>query len=181
MLEQQKRAKQSIPKVRYTYAGKESLEEIIYKSFPRQLRPTNKTNTYLGIIFLAVLILAFINFPYSALTTGNTDITINVGYPLPFLEFNLTESESNPLLIGGLVLDLILYFFIAYIADVITNLILNNPLLLSTEDSKKIPKIFEDRKARTVAEKLTEKVIKKTQPPTKPNNLQSSNQTLSKK
>ncbi|MEA3248375.1 MAG: hypothetical protein U9Q73_01590, partial [Nanoarchaeota archaeon] len=70
MSEQQKRVKRSSPKIKYTYAGKESLVETFYKSFPKQLKPTTKTNTYLGIIFLAVLALAFINFPYSALTTG---------------------------------------------------------------------------------------------------------------
>ena len=159
MSEQQKRVN-----IKYPYAGKEPLEDIIYKSFPRQLRPTKKTNTYLGIIFLIVLAIAFIEFPYGSLTTGNTDITIKVGYPLPFLQFNLSEIETNPLLIGGLILDLILYVFIAYLADIITNLILNNKFLISEEDSKKNPKTFEDKKDRTIAEKLTKKVVEKTSP-----------------
>ena len=148
-------------RVKYSYAGKESLEDILSKSFPKQLIPTKKTNTYLGIIFLMVLAMAFVEFPYASLTTGDTDITISVGYPWPFLEFNLIDIESNPLLIGGLIFDLIIYFFIAYIADIATTLILKNPSLMSKEDTKKVPKIFEDKKARTIAEKLTEKVAKK--------------------
>ncbi len=170
MSEQQKR-------VGYSYAGKESIDDLILKSFPSQLRPTKKTNTYLGIIFLAVLVFAFIEFPYSSLMTGDTDITINVGYPLPFLQFNLIEIEDNPLQFGGLILDLILYIILAYFADVATTLIIKNPSLRSKEDSKRQPKIFDDKKARTVAEKMTEKAIEKTSPqtPTKANNLQKSN------
>ncbi|MCK5449293.1 hypothetical protein KAI32_00335 [Candidatus Pacearchaeota archaeon] len=174
-------------KVKYSYAGKESLEEVLYRSFPDQLRPTKKTNTYFGVIFLLVLVIAFVEFPYGSLATGDTDVTINVGYPWPFLQFSLTDMETSPLKIGGLIIDLILYFFIAYLADVATNLILKNPLLISKEDFKKRPKVFEDKKARTMAEKLTEKVAKKTLPPNPDNlqvpstdNSQSPNQTILK-
>lgn len=153
-------------KVGYSYAGKESIEEIIYKSFPRQLRPTKRTNSYFGTIFLIVLIMAFINFPYNAFMTGDTEVTINVGYPWVFLKFDLSDIEANPLQIGGLIIDLLLYFFIAYIADIFTSLILTNPLLVSKKDSKKRPKIFEDRQS-TIAEKLTEKLPPS---PTKINN-----------
>ena len=158
MSEQQK-------KVKYSSVGKESLEEIIHKAFPKQLRPTKKTNTYLGIIFLMVLAIAFIEFPYGSLATGNTDIIISVGYPWHFLEFSLIDMDKSPLLIGGLIIDLLLYIFIAYLLDVATNLLLKNPLLMSKKDTKKIPKIFKDRSARTIAEKLTEKVAEKTSPP----------------
>lgn len=167
-------------KVGYLYAGKEPLGEIIRQAFPRNLKPTKKTNTYLGIIFLAVLALAFVQFPYSSLMTGNTNIVINVGYPWPLLKFSLIEIESNPLQIKGLILDVILYILIAYIADIATNLLLKNPLIISKEDSKKQPKVFEDKKARTVAEKLTKKVAEKTSPtiPDKINNPQNQEKIL---
>lgn len=160
-------------KVGYSYAGKESIEEIIYKSFPKQLRPTKKTNSYFGTIFLIVLLMAFINFPFNAFMTGDTEITIEVGYPWAFLKFDLTDIEANPLQFGGLIIDLILYYIIAYIADILTTLILTNPLIVSKKDSKKRPKVFEDKQSRTIAEKLTEKVVTKTLPPTpeKINNL----------
>lgn len=144
-------------KTEYTYAGKETLSEIIGKAIPKQLIPTKKTGTIFGIIILAVIFLALFQFPFSSLMSGNTDITINIGYPWTFLQFALTgETAIKPF---GLILDLLLYLLLAYAIDVIINLILKNPLLKTEKQLKQKPAVFKDQKI-SIAEKVTQKVFK---------------------
>ena len=142
----------------YKYAGKESLSEIIGKAIPKQLIPTKKTGTIFGIIILAVIVLALFQFPFGALMSGNTEITIDIGYPWTFIQFDLSgETALKPL---GLTLDLILYLLLAYAIDISINLILKNPLLKSESELKQKPTIFKDRK-QSIAEKVTDKIIPK--------------------
>lgn len=148
----------SFDEINNEYHGKESLGKIIKKSFPKQLIPTKKTNIIFGLIFLAVIILAGIQFPFGQMLSGNLDITISIGYPWHFLEFNLSDTEKSPILILNLFLDLILYIILAYAIDIILNLILKNPLLKSEEQTSQQPVIFKDKKP-TIAEKVTEKVF----------------------
>jgi hypothetical protein len=145
-------------KISYKYAGKETLTETIGKAIPQQLVPTKRVGTMFGLIVLAVIILAVFQFPFGSLMSGNTDVVVNIGYPWIFLEFALTgEAAAKPI---GLILDLILYLILAYAIDVSLSLILKNPLLKSETQLKQKPAVFKDRK-QTIAEKVTEKVIKK--------------------
>jgi len=159
MVEQEKEARKPAPKIAYPSAEKESLGDLIKKVFPKQLRPTKRMGIYFGFIFLIVSAIALFQFPFGSFMTGNIDIIINVGYPWHFLEFSLKDPAKVPLLIGGLVLDLLLYAIVAYSADVVTGHILS-PLLKSKEIHGR-PKIFRDRKPGTVADKVTQKVQSK--------------------
>jgi len=153
-----------IPKeIDYEYAGKESLSDLISKHFPKQLIPTKRMQTYFGGIFLIVIAIAIIQFPFGTLLSGNADISFNIGYPWHFLELNFGEMDKMPILIGGLLLDLLLYIILAYSVDIATNLILKNPSLKSGKDSKKQPKVFMDIKPKTLVEKVTQKVVEETQ------------------
>ena len=147
-------------KIDYIYAGKESLAEIIRKSFPKQLIPTKKMGPILGWIFLAVIIIALVQFPLDQMLSGNVDITIGVGYPWYFLEFDLLDVERPPLLPVNLFLDLILYIIIAYIIDIALNLILTSSIFKSEKEKRRRPVVFKDKKSN-VAEKVTKKVFKK--------------------
>ena len=152
----QKEVTQTKPE--YTQAGKESLSETIGKAIPKQLIPTKRMGSIFGLIILAVIILAAIQFPFGSLMSGNIDVTVNIGLPMHFLEFKLTgETALKPL---GLILDLILYLLLAYAIDVIINLILKNPLLKSEKELKQKPAVFKDQKI-SLAEKVTEKIISK--------------------
>jgi len=145
-------------KVQYKFAGKESLSEIIGKAIPRQLFPTKKTGAIFGFIILAVMVLALFQFPFSSLISGDTEVTINIGYPFTLLQFELSgQTAVKPL---GLILDLIIYLILAYAIDVAINLILNNPLLKSGKELKQKPAVFKDQKI-SIAEKVTDKVIPK--------------------
>ena len=145
-------------KPEYKYADKESLSETIGKAIPKQLIPTKRTGSIFGIIILAVMVLALLQFPFSSLMSGNTDITISIGLPWHFLEFELSgQTALKPI---GLTLDLILYLILAYAIDISINLILKNPLLKSEQEQKQKPTIFKDRKP-TIIEKITDKIISK--------------------
>lgn len=147
--------------VNYKYAGKESLAQIIGKSIPKQFIPTKRIGSIFGLIFLLVIIIAAFQFPFGSLMSGNIDLTIKMGYPLPFLELELKETDTSPLKPINLILDILLYIILAYAIDVALNLILKNPLLKSKEETKKIPIVFKNKKPR-ILEKLTEKVAEKT-------------------
>lgn len=148
-------------KINYEYAGKESLSETIRKAFPKQLIPTNKTASIIGWIFLVVVIIALVQFPFGQMLSGNIDIAIGIGYPWHFLEFDLSgKGGDSPVLPMNLFLDIILYIIIAYIIDVTFNLVLENPVFKSEKQIKQRPVVFKD-KSPTVSEKLVEKVFEK--------------------
>ena len=159
---EQKEANPSLDKINKEYAGEESLSKTIRESFPKQLIPTKKINTIFGLIFLTVLVIAGIQFPFSQMLSGNLDISIDIGYPWHFLEFSLSDTGKSPILLSNLFLDLIFYIILAYIIDVILNLILKNPLIKSEEELKQQPTIFKNQKP-TIAEKVTEKVFEKSE------------------
>lgn len=152
--------KSASKKIDYEYAGKESLDETIAKAFPKQLVPTKRMGPILGWIFLAVVIIALIQFPLGQMLAGNINIIISVGYPLPFLEFSLIDTEGLPVLPVNLILDIMLYVIVAYIIDITLGLILNNPLMKNDKQKKQRPVIFKNKNP-TMSEKLTKKVFEK--------------------
>ncbi len=148
--------------IKYRYAGKESLLQTLSKSIPKELKPTKKTGYAFGAIFLLVVVIALLKFPFGAMMAGNVNVSIAVGLPKTFLEFDLMDPAAPPAKINGLIIDLLLYLFLAYAIDVIINLIMNNRLMESKEERKKRPKVFKNKeKSKTIAEKVTEKVIGK--------------------
>jgi len=151
-------------KVDYEYVGKESLSQDIKEAIPHQLIPTKRIGTIFGGIFIFVLIIAAFQFPFSSILSGNTDVTIDIGYPWTFLELELEESDTYPIKPINLILDLLLYIILAYGIEIALNLILKNPLLQSETKIKKKPTTFQDQKPsiiEKVAEKATEKIAKK--------------------
>jgi hypothetical protein len=150
-------------KIGYESAGKETLTESIKKSVPRQLIPTKRMGTIFGGIFIIVLIISAFQFPYSNLMSGNTDVAINIGYPLVFVELGITETDEMPIKVVNLILSIILYLVLAYGIDIALNLILTNPLLRPESDAKRKPITFKNRKPSIVektASKVAEKVVK---------------------
>ncbi len=147
-------------KIDYKYAGKESLAEIIRRSFPKQLIPTERIGPILGWIFLAVVIIALVQFPFGQMLSGNIDITINVGYPWHFFEFDLLNPGGVPILPMNLVLDFILYMMVAYIIDIVLSLVLEASFINSKDRAKQRPIVFKDQNP-SVAEKVTKKVFDK--------------------
>lgn len=151
--------------VKYRYAGKESLLETLAKIIPKEAKPTKKTGYAFGAIFLLVVIVALLKFPLGSMMKGDANVSIEVGIPMVFLEFNLMDPSEPPARIGGLIVDMILYLFIAYAIDVILNLAINSRLMESKEEKKKRPKVFKSKKqSKTIAEKLTDKFVKKSIP-----------------
>ena len=147
-------------KIEYQYAGKESLTDIITKTIPKELTPTKRFSTIFGAIFLIIIIIAIIQFPFGSIVAGNTQATISVGIPWTFLEFKLDALSGSPAKPKGLILDVLLYLLIAYAIDVAINIIKNTHILSSDKDKKKYPHVFKP-KPKTLAEKVTEKVIAK--------------------
>jgi len=120
-------------------------EEIVKKKkgFPKEFRPSDKTNYIFLAIFLGVLIYGFLQFPFSSIFSLNQEnISLELGYPFIFFELNLGNPEGFPFKIGGLVLDLLIYVAIAYVLEVTINLVfMKNPF-----ESKKVEKGKVDNK-----------------------------------
>ena len=105
-------------------------EEIVKKKrgFPKEFRPSNKTNYIFLAIFLGVLAYGFLQFPFSSIFSLSQDVQISLGYPFSFFELNLGNPSGFPFKIGGLVLDMLIYVAIAYVLEVIINLVfMKNP------------------------------------------------------
>ena len=86
-------------KVKYTYTGKESLSEILGKILPKQFIPTERIAGIFGMVFLAIIFLALVTFPYGSLLSGNADVTVKIGFPLTFMELGVLEEGESPLFI----------------------------------------------------------------------------------
>ena len=91
---------------------------------------------------------------------GQVDVAITIGLPWEFLVFDLVDTEASPLKIVGLILDLLIYLVAAYLIDVIINIFFGGSLF-KKKDNKKVPQQYELQKKKTLAEKATEKIVKK--------------------
>ena len=144
----------------YRYVGKETISEIIGKTFPRKLIPTKRMGSIFGFLFLLAMLLAVFQFPLSSLISGSEDVSIKIGYPYPFLDFSLTDIEKSPLRPGGLAIDLVLYIIISYIIDILISLVIKNPFIGSKKQVKKRPTIFKDQQQSNISDKVTKKVFR---------------------
>jgi len=149
-------------KIEYQFTEKNSLLQTLSKSIPKELKPTKRTGYVFGTIFLIVVIIALFRFPLGKMMAGDANVSIKVGLPMTFLKFDLMNPTESPAKINGLIIDILLYLFLAYAIDVILNLIMHNSLLESSEEEKKRLKVFKDKEqSKTIAEKITDKIIRK--------------------
>ena len=149
-------------KPRYYQPGKESLGGLIKKTLPKSLIPTKRVASIMAYIFLGVIVMALFQFPLGELMAGRTDISIFIGYPLPFLEFKLLDNEGSPALPINLFIDILVYLLLAYILDIVISLIINNPKLKSKKERREmgLPQVFKSKKP-TLVETATKKVLGK--------------------
>ncbi|MBS3087960.1 hypothetical protein J4226_05180 [Candidatus Pacearchaeota archaeon] len=145
-------------KPKYKYISEETISQIIKKSIPKQFIATKRFAVILGLIFLVIIALALIQFPFNKLLSGETNIIIGIGYPWPFLELGIMNPEDPPLRPKNLFLDLIIYLLISYLIDIAINFILDTKLIKSKEELKEKPKIMETAKP-TLADKITKKIF----------------------
>jgi len=144
----------------YEYVGKEQEEQNTKSKIPKQLIPTTRILAIMGFIFLGIMMLVLVQFPYGQLMSGKTDIIIEIGYPLHFLELGLTGNSNTTIQIKGLIIDLFLYIILAYIIDIIINTISKSKIIKSKEEEEAAPIVFKNQKA-TIADKITKKVFAK--------------------
>jgi len=146
--------------IQYKYAGRETLGEILRKLIPPQFIPTKTMNTIFGIIFVLVLIISALQFPFGRLMSGDVDLTVNIGYPLHFLELEIQNAEKSPIKITNLIIDIIIYIILAYIINLIINLIMKTSIIQSEEEKKQYPKVFKNKEV-SFAEKTTRGFLEK--------------------
>tara|TARA_Y100000310_G_scaffold145018_1_gene144380 strand:+ start:4450 stop:4932 length:483 start_codon:yes stop_codon:yes gene_type:complete len=134
---------------------KQSLSEILTRVFPPTMVPTKKTGWIFGTIFVIVVIIGLLSFPLGEMLSGNLDLSVKVGIPWTFLEFDLENPETLPVKFGGLILDLFIYLIISYALDVVINVFLSS---LNQKKGRKTKRPLVYRIApKSVAEKASEK------------------------
>jgi hypothetical protein len=147
-------------KVKYRYAGKESIIQAIKKALPKEFFPTKRMEVILGYIFLAVVILSIFRFPLLSLMRGDEIAVIGIGFPFfNFFVFDLVNPKNFPLRIWGLIFDIIIFLIIAYIIDVIINFVHYRAKSLTKEERGKRPKVLKVKDKKTIAEKITDKIF----------------------
>ncbi|RMD45893.1 hypothetical protein D6829_00905 [Candidatus Pacearchaeota archaeon] len=114
------------------------------KEFPKEFVPTHITAYLMMGMFLAFIILSLLNFPFGKLIAGQTNAEINVGYPLVFLKLGTSTVGKFPLSIWRLLIDLLVYFLVAYILGVLYNLAVKYIVGKLGEDSER-PVVFRVR------------------------------------
>jgi len=139
-----KQVEQRSKGLKYIHAGGASIAEKVQKTIPEVLFPTERFAGIMGIIFLAVIVMAAVQFPLQKLMSGETDITIEIGYPYPFLELKILNPNEPPLRLNNLIIDIIIYLLISYALDVAINFFLTMPLIKSKEERQGTPKIYKD-------------------------------------
>jgi hypothetical protein len=145
--------------VRYNYAGNESWGEFIRKNLPKELFPTNLTGHILGIVFLIVILIAFIQFPLGDLLGGQIeDLKVTVGIPWPFLIFDAFNPLEQPLQMKGFLLDLVIYLIISYAIEILINVFLYSEFIRSKKQKKIKPKMF-NIKRRSLSENVANKIL----------------------
>ncbi len=146
--------------IKYKSAEHQNPIEFLKKNIPKELIPTNRTGYILGYVYLAVIIIALLQFPLGSLLSGKTDISISVGIPMPFLVFDVLNPLSLPIRFGGLIVDLIIYLFIAYAIDILIGYFLNS--FKKIKEEKERPKIFKTAKRKDLfSNSKKEKVVNK--------------------
>lgn len=154
---------EKVTKPDYKYMGRIPLSQLIRKNISKEFIPTNRIASILGVIFLAVVILALLQFPFGRLISGDVNIVTKIGYPFPFLELKIMDPGETPLIPINLFYDMLIYIFLSYVIDVIINFILNAKLIKSEEELRNKPKVYKDINS-SVADKLTKKIFKEKNP-----------------
>ena len=75
------------------------------------------------------------------------EMTIDIGYPLHFLELSMKGGDDFPFLPINFILDFIIYIILAYIVDIFLKLILESQLFESKEKIKETPTTFKNQTA----------------------------------
>jgi hypothetical protein len=125
------------------------------KSIPKAMHPTKKSGYIFGALFLLAVIITLVTFPYGSMLAGNVDITVSVGFPLPFLEFDLVNPEALPLRFTGLIVDILVYLVLSYLLDIAINYLFEIKLLKSKEEKDRIPEVVDV--GSTLQQELLEK------------------------
>ena len=113
------------------------------EDFPRALIPNKYTGYIFAGIFVLVIIIGIFQFPLGSFENFDSESSVGVGVPFPFLEFSfgLDDDASMPLRIHGLIYDLLIYLGISYAINVAINVILESELLKKGR-KKDRPKIY---------------------------------------
>jgi len=83
-------------KVIYPFVGGEGIISILRRNIPQEMIPTKKTGYIFGVIFLIVVLIGIITFPFGKMLSGNIDgLEIKIGEPLTFLTFTQKFSNSQ--------------------------------------------------------------------------------------
>jgi len=129
--------------VEYHHADKLSFKDL-ERTFPKELKPTNRTNQIFGGIFIFIIILGLLTSPWDKMLSGNVEgVKITAGYPWAFLILDLENAGNSPFIITALLFDLLIYLLLAYAIDVTINVFISDTS--SFRRSKKTVKVFDSK------------------------------------
>lgn len=108
-----------------------SVDKFDWKSLkeglPKQIIPTKRINHLFGGIMILIIIINLASFPWASLmdpTSFEEGIAIKLGWPKDFFVMNLADPSEIPVKFGGTIVDLIVGYLIAYLLEIVINLIL---------------------------------------------------------
>jgi hypothetical protein len=88
------------------------------------VKPGNITEYTFSFILLVVLIVSLSSFSIQNISQDTQASFFKVGLPFPFFEISANPDEGKiPINIGYLILDFLLYFFVAYLIELIFHIV----------------------------------------------------------
>lgn len=104
-------------KISYKEAGKKRVFDESYRRF----LPTRIFITLFAILFFGCSFLSMMNISFTSLFSMD-NATIEIGFPFTFLKMEGIIG-SNSFLVGGLIINLLIYAIVSYVINILINLI----------------------------------------------------------
>ena len=145
-----------VSEIDYNYVGSNKAEKKIVQKGKAIFAPNKRMITGLILVILIVLIMTLVKFPFSSFLSGNLNAKASVGYPLTFLNFEISGNNLS-IQTANLLIDIILYLLTAYIINIILNLLSRTSNFKTKEVADEKPSIFKDQTI-TKTDKLAEKI-----------------------
>lgn len=120
-------------------------DKFSFGSVPKQYVPTERTFYFMGVFFLIGLFISALNIPFGSMMSGNSNITMDLGYPMVIFAFSTENPEIMPLKVGGAIVDFLIFLLLGAILDVSINIVSVRAKRIFSEEGKAVPVVFKSK------------------------------------
>lgn len=120
-------------------------DKFSFGSIPKQYIPTERSFYFMGVFLLIGLFISALNIPFGSMISGNSNITMDLGYPMVIFAFSTENPEIMPLNFVGAIVDCLLFLLLGVILDVSISIISIKAKRVFSEEGKAAPVVFKSK------------------------------------